>query len=510
MKSAAQKKHVFCEKPVDLTLERARACAEAVGTAGVVCMIGFQRRFDPTFSALKARVDAGEIGTPEMLVVTSRDPGAPPVEYIKHSGGIFKDMLIHDFDIFRWILDDEADTLHATGSCLSDPAIAEAGDIDSTAVTIRTKRGRLCQINTARRAAYGYDQRFEVLGSAGMLQAGNVRPTEVTAYSKTEVSSDVPEAFFLERYRAAYALEIAHFFDAVTQGKPVRTTVADGLKALELAEAATRSWREGPRSETRRGVVMTAAPVRIRSAWSAWGGSASATRRISRIACRARRSWPRAVRWRKSGRGRARTLPEPRLYDDYADLLADRDVDAVWLVTPSSLHAQQIIDALRAGKHVFCEKPLSLDLAECERVMARRALSAFAGDHRFHAALRSELPGRVRQDRSGRDRPAVSGALADLRQERSPTVSSCGSRRPRAGFFSIARVHDIDVARWLLGNPRAKRVFAAGAVAIARRACANSATSITASAICEFEDGKLAMFYASRTQAHGQRHADAK
>ncbi|MCE4541277.1 MULTISPECIES: inositol 2-dehydrogenase [unclassified Caballeronia] len=242
--SAAQGKHVFCEKPVDLTIERARACADAVAKAGVVCMIGFQRRFDPTFAALKARIDAGEIGDPEMLIVTSRDPGAPPVEYIRHSGGIFKDMLIHDFDIFRWILDDEAETLHATGSCLADPAIAEAGDIDSTAVTIRTKRGRLCQINTARRAAYGYDQRFELLGSRGMLQAGNVRPTEVTSYTKTAVSSDVPEAFFLERYRAAYAAEIAHFFDAVTNGKPVRTTVADGLNALELAEAASVSWRE--------------------------------------------------------------------------------------------------------------------------------------------------------------------------------------------------------------------------------------------------------------------------
>jgi len=244
--AAAEKgKHMFCEKPVDLTLERARACADAVAQADVVCMIGFQRRFDPTFSALKARVEAGEIGDPEMLVITSRDPGAPPIEYIKHSGGIFKDMLIHDFDVFRWMLDDEADTLHATGSSLSDPAIAAAGDIDSTAVTIRTKRGRLCQINTARRAAYGYDQRFELLGSLGMLQAGNVRPTQVTAYSRTAVSSDVPEAFFLERYRTAYALEIAHFFEAVQDGKPVRTTVADGLKALELADAATRSWREG-------------------------------------------------------------------------------------------------------------------------------------------------------------------------------------------------------------------------------------------------------------------------
>jgi myo-inositol 2-dehydrogenase / D-chiro-inositol 1-dehydrogenase len=244
-RAAQAGKHVFCEKPVDLTLDRARACEAAVARAGVVCMIGFQRRFDPTFEALKARLDAGEIGTPEMLVVTSRDPGAPPVEYLRHSGGIFKDMLIHDFDIFRWILDDEADTLHATGSCLSDPAIAEVGDIDSTAVTIRTRRGRLCQINTARRAAYGYDQRFEVLGSAGMLQAGNLRPTEVTAYSAQAVSTDLPEAFFLERYRDAYAREIAHFLAAVTRGDPVRTTIADGVKALELAEAATRSWREG-------------------------------------------------------------------------------------------------------------------------------------------------------------------------------------------------------------------------------------------------------------------------
>ena len=244
-RSAAAGRHIFCEKPVDLTIGRATQCAQAVERAGVVCMIGFQRRFDPTFAALKARLDAGEIGTPEMLIVTSRDPGAPPVEYIRRSGGIFKDMLIHDFDIFRWILDDDADTVHATGSCLSDPAIAQAGDIDSTAVTIRTTRGRLCQINTARRAAYGYDQRFEVLGSRGMLQAGNVRPTEVVAWSNAAVSRDVPEAFFLERYRAAYAHEIEHFHAAVTNGTPVRTTIADGLRALELAEAAALSWREG-------------------------------------------------------------------------------------------------------------------------------------------------------------------------------------------------------------------------------------------------------------------------
>jgi myo-inositol 2-dehydrogenase/D-chiro-inositol 1-dehydrogenase len=244
LRAAAAGKQIFCEKPVDLAIERARACAQAVAKAGVTCLIGFQRRYDPTFAALKARIDAGEIGDPEMLVVTSRDPGAPPVDYIRRSGGIFKDMLIHDFDIFRWILGDEAATVYATGSVLTDAAVGAAGDIDATAVTIRTKKGRLAQINTIRRAAYGYDQRFEVLGSKGMLQAGNHKPTEVAAWTASGVSEDKPEYFFLERYRVAYANEVAHFFEAIAAGAKVRTTIDDGLKALELAEAATTSWRE--------------------------------------------------------------------------------------------------------------------------------------------------------------------------------------------------------------------------------------------------------------------------
>ena len=244
-RAAAAGKAIFCEKPVDLDLARARACADAVHAAGVTCMIGFQRRFDPTFAALKARLDAGEIGEPEMLVVTSRDPGAPPVDYIRKSGGIFKDMLIHDFDIFRWILGDDAVTVHAYASCLTDAAIGDAGDADCTAVTIRTQKGRLCVINTTRRAAYGYDQRFEVLGSRGMLQAGNHRPTEVVASGGAVISTDLPEHFFLERYRVAYADEIAHFFAALRDGTPVRTTIDDGVAALALADAAATSWREG-------------------------------------------------------------------------------------------------------------------------------------------------------------------------------------------------------------------------------------------------------------------------
>jgi myo-inositol 2-dehydrogenase / D-chiro-inositol 1-dehydrogenase len=247
-RAAAAGKHIFCEKPIDLSVARAVACAQAVKAAGIACMIGFQRRFDPTFNEAYERLARGEIGKPEMLVVTSRDPGAPPAQYLKGSGGIFRDMLIHDFDIFRWILcgdfgdgADEADTLYATGSVLVDPEIAKVPDIDSSVVTIRTKKGRLCQINTSRRAAYGYDQRFEVLGSAGMLQCGNHKPSEVVQSDANGVRADKPENFFLQRYREAYRLELTHFFDCLATGKPFRTTIEDGVAAQKLADAAAQS-----------------------------------------------------------------------------------------------------------------------------------------------------------------------------------------------------------------------------------------------------------------------------
>ncbi|MEY8877370.1 MAG: inositol 2-dehydrogenase [Leptothrix sp. (in: b-proteobacteria)] len=247
-RAAAAGKHIFCEKPVDLSVPRAIECGQKVAAAGVACMIGFQRRFDPTFNEVRRRIDAGQIGNPEMLIVTSRDPGAPPAEYIQASGGIFRDMLIHDLDVFRWILcsdGDEAAWLSASASVLTDPAIADLGDFDSTAVTIRTQKGRLCQINTTRRAAYGYDQRFEVLGSKGMLQAGNHAPSEVVEWNAHGITADKPEAFFLQRYAAAYRLEIEHFFDCLQTGKPFRTTVDDGVKAQILADAATESAKSG-------------------------------------------------------------------------------------------------------------------------------------------------------------------------------------------------------------------------------------------------------------------------
>ncbi len=247
-RAAAAKKHIFCEKPIDLTVARAVACEQAVRHAGIACMIGFQRRFDPTFNEARERLARGEIGKPEMLVVTSRDPGAPPARYLKGSGGIFRDMLIHDFDIFRWILcfdGDEAETLYATGSVLVDPEIASVPDIDSGVVTIRTKKGRLAQLNASRRAAYGYDQRFEVLGSQGMLQCGNHKPSEVVQSDAHGARSDNPEHFFLQRYREAYRLEMAHFFECLQSGKPFRTTIEDGVAAQKLADAAARSHEAG-------------------------------------------------------------------------------------------------------------------------------------------------------------------------------------------------------------------------------------------------------------------------
>jgi len=248
-RAAKAGKHIFCEKPVDLSVPRAIACSETVKAAGVACMIGFQRRFDPTFNEAATRLANGEIGNPEMLIVTSRDPGAPPAEYIKASGGIFRDMLIHDLDVFRWILcsgdGDEADTISAYGSVLTDPAIAALGDYDSTAVTIRTKKGRLCQINTTRRSAYGYDQRFEVLGSKGMLQCGNQTPSQVVQWDAVGIRGDKPENFFLQRYAAAYKAEITHFFECLQSGQPFRTTVADGVAAQKLADAATESAKTG-------------------------------------------------------------------------------------------------------------------------------------------------------------------------------------------------------------------------------------------------------------------------
>jgi myo-inositol 2-dehydrogenase / D-chiro-inositol 1-dehydrogenase len=244
-RAAAAGRAIFCEKPIDLDAARVRACLEAVRRAGVPLMVGFNRRFDPHFAALKRRMDAGEIGKLELLTIFSKDPGPPPISYIESSGGLFRDCMIHDLDMARFLLGEEPVELHASASCLVDPAIGQADDVDTAVATLRTVSGKLCQISNSRRATYGYDQRIEAHGEKGLLRAGNVSATTVEYASSTGFSTDPALPFFLERYAEAYRLELSAFIAAVTGGGAPSPSGEDGLKALLLADAATHSAQSG-------------------------------------------------------------------------------------------------------------------------------------------------------------------------------------------------------------------------------------------------------------------------
>ncbi|WP_425960341.1 inositol 2-dehydrogenase [Rhizobium nepotum] len=238
-------KAVLCEKPVDLSLERARACQVVAAASGKPVMIGFNRRFDPNFAALKAAADRGDIGKTELLSITSFDPAPPPVSYIKVSGGLFRDMMIYDFDMVCWIFGGAPETVTAIGSSIVDPDIGAAGDIDTAAVTLKFSDGRIAVIKNSRRAVYGYDQRLELLGSEGLLSAGNILENTVTRSTKDGVTGAKPEYFFLERYMRAYSIEWNAFVEAITSGLALPVSLDDGVNALALAEAATRSLKTG-------------------------------------------------------------------------------------------------------------------------------------------------------------------------------------------------------------------------------------------------------------------------
>ena len=239
--ATAAGKAVLCEKPVDLSLERARACLHNSASSGVPVMVGFNRRFDPNFAALKASLDAGDIGKAELLSITSFDPAPPPVSYIKTSGGLFRDMMIHDFDMANFIMGEAPVSVMATASCVVDPEIGAAGDVDTAVVTLSYADGRIAVIKNSRRAAYGYDQRVELLGAQGLLQAQNMLENTVVKSTDKGVTGAKPTYFFLERYMAAYEAEWASFVDAVTNGTAMPVTLSDGIDALAMAEAATRS-----------------------------------------------------------------------------------------------------------------------------------------------------------------------------------------------------------------------------------------------------------------------------
>lgn len=244
-------KPILCEKPIDLSLDRVRACRKAIEGYNVPIQIGFNRRFDPGHRAARNACAAGKIGKLEQVVITSRDPGMPPRGYTAVSGGIFRDMTIHDFDVARFMLNDEPTEVFATGSALVDPTIAtDFGDFDSIMVVMRTADGKLCHINNSRRAAFGYDQRIELFGSEGMVISDNKKAHELKFYGSTTTDAAEPYLnFFIERYAEAYEAEIASFIATIRDGRPAQVTFNDGYRALVLAEAAIESAKTGKKVE---------------------------------------------------------------------------------------------------------------------------------------------------------------------------------------------------------------------------------------------------------------------
>lgn len=246
IKAAAQAgKAIFCEKPVDMSADNIRTLMGFVDDAGVAFFTAFNRRFDPNFANVQARIKAGEIGNVEIVTILSRDPNPPPISYIKSSGGIFRDMMIHDFDMARFLLGEDPISVYAVGSALVDPAIGDAGDVDTAAVTLTTASGKICQISNSRRATYGYDQRIEIHGSGGMLRAANVLENTVDVATADGFRAAPTMNFFLERYEAAYRIEMEAFIAHLIDPSLPVPGIKDGLRAQLMADAAALSLETG-------------------------------------------------------------------------------------------------------------------------------------------------------------------------------------------------------------------------------------------------------------------------
>jgi myo-inositol 2-dehydrogenase/D-chiro-inositol 1-dehydrogenase len=242
--AAAAGKHIFCEKPIDFDLRRIDATLAAVAQAGVKFQVGFNRRFDPNFRRVRELVAAGKVGAPHLLRITSRDPAPPPLAYVRVSGGMFLDMTIHDFDMARYLMGGEVTEIYAAGAVLVDPAIGQAGDLDTAAITLRFASGAIGTIDNSRRAVYGYDQRVEVFGSGGMVAVANNTP-DTHVYSDAHgVHSALPLHFFLERYTESYVAELQAFVACVQNDTPPPVTGVDGRIPVVMGLAAQKSCKE--------------------------------------------------------------------------------------------------------------------------------------------------------------------------------------------------------------------------------------------------------------------------
>ena len=242
--SAKAGKHIFCEKPLDLSLERVVEVLKVVDDTGVKLMLGFNRRFDKEFRKVRDLVKSEAVGLPHLVKITSRDPGAPPISYIKKSGGLFLDMTIHDFDMARFVVNKEVDEVYAKGAVLIDSAIGEAGDIDTAVVTLTYTDGTMAIIDNSREASYGYDQRVEVFGSKGMVQSNNNFHDSHKLYNKQGIHAALPVHFFLERYEEAYRTEMGDFIKGLQNDTVMPVDGDDGLQSLKIGLAAIKSLNE--------------------------------------------------------------------------------------------------------------------------------------------------------------------------------------------------------------------------------------------------------------------------
>lgn len=244
IEAARAGKHIFCEKPLDLNLSVIREALTEVEKTGVKLMVGFNRRFDANFSRIQSMVAAGKVGTPHIIKITSRDPAPPPAEYVAGSGGMFLDMTMHDFDMARFVAGSEVTEVYTKAGVLVDPAIGVAGDVDTAIITLSFENGAMGVIDNSRKAVYGYDQRLEVFGSEGMVNADNNYPDNHNYYSKDGVHKSLPLNFFMDRYTEAYAAEIKAFCSALTNNTQPPVGGMDGLIAVAIAIAAKKSYVE--------------------------------------------------------------------------------------------------------------------------------------------------------------------------------------------------------------------------------------------------------------------------
>jgi myo-inositol 2-dehydrogenase/D-chiro-inositol 1-dehydrogenase len=245
VQAAQAGKHIFCEKPIDYDLSRIDWAIEAAEHARVKLQLGFNRRFDANFARVKKAIDTGEIGTPRLIHIVSRDPGPPPISYIKVSGGMFFDMTIHDFDMARFLMGEEVEEIYAAAGVLVDPEIGKAGDVDTAIITLRFASGAMGIIDNCREAVYGYDQRVDVLGSRGAIHTGNCYPNQAVISTGTEIRRDLPLNFFMERYAESFALELQSFITAILEDRPTAVTGVDGRIPVLMGMAALSSYQEG-------------------------------------------------------------------------------------------------------------------------------------------------------------------------------------------------------------------------------------------------------------------------